>query len=946
MFIQGENVIMAYDTYNGVKLWERDIPGANRVRVDVDGGNLALSDYGLLVATNDQCLLLDVQTGQTLKTFELPALTHGKSRRWGYIACSGATLYGSAARSFANEYNFLWKNISGKIAKKGSEQSGVSSYMASQFQSKERARNEMQQSGAKWHFITNFPAWDGGIVGVEPATEQIMHSDVLFAMDIKTGKTKWIYLGKKIGHITISIGDGKIHFADNQVTPEQKQKAIQVRKKYAQKGIWENYAEPVKNNQTDVRLVTVLDCETGAKIWQQPVDLSGCGGDAVASAYKDNTLLFFGSFGLHDKWRFPAGELKWHRVTALSSDTGHLLWSRPLNYMVRPVIIDDTIIVEPRACDLKTGKIKTRVHPITGQTVPWEYYRPGHTCAVTSASSTCLFYRSYNAAFYDLKNDQGITYYGAIRPGCWINMVPANGLLLFPEASAGCTCSFPLRTTMVLKPQPYDNKSDWSIFVSQGPVTPVKRLAINLGAPGDKKDNGGNIWFGYPRPGIGYGIKFDLNEKIRDNMGYFYYDARGVDIKGTDKPWLCTSGCAGLSECTIPLIDELWNAEPGRYTVRLGFFAPLGNRTFDIKLQDETVLQDFNLTKEAGRDKHVIVKEFNNVQVTGDLVLELVPKKETVNADQAPVINFIEILRKDVAAVDESAVSKELLKNGEANEMLRMAQKALADNDVNKALDLFHAVFKSFSSKAAQIKALHGMEQIGSPKSLNVIEKYLRYTEPIYWDYKNPTSDFIDKVNAVYVAIALNQADTNPQKAKAMLDQVSQIATDVKLKQKISAELFKLGDQSTTAISDNMVPGISYDFYEGHFTTVDGLDLSQPKSSGVMNTIKLDEPKGVDSFGYHFKGYLSVPKDGFYTFFIESNDGSKLYIHDRELVNNDGAHGVKEESGKTFLQKGLQPFAVKYFQMGSGKALKVSWQSDNLAKKEISQKYFFHEVAK
>jgi len=194
-------------------------------------------------------------------------------------------------------------------------------------------------------------------------------------------------------------------------------------------------------------------------------------------------------FGLHDKWRFAKGELRWHRVTALSAKNGNMLWSKPMNYMVRPVIVGNTIIIEPRACDLRTGKIKTRIHPITGKTVPWEYLRPGHTCAATSASPTCLFYRSYNAAFYDLAGDRGITYFGAIRPGCWINMIPANGLVLFPEASAGCTCSFPLRTSVVLEPAKPAVTGDWTVFVSQGSITPVKRLGINLGAPGDRGDS-------------------------------------------------------------------------------------------------------------------------------------------------------------------------------------------------------------------------------------------------------------------------------------------------------------------------------------------------------------------------------------------------------------------------------------------------------------------------
>ena len=46
----------------------------------------------------------------------------------------------------------------------------------------------------------------------------------------------------------------------------------------------------------------------------------------------------------------------------------------------------DTLLVY--ACDLRTGAILTRPDPVTGKQVPWEFLRPGHTCAITSASAS------------------------------------------------------------------------------------------------------------------------------------------------------------------------------------------------------------------------------------------------------------------------------------------------------------------------------------------------------------------------------------------------------------------------------------------------------------------------------------------------------------------------------------------------------------------------------
>jgi hypothetical protein len=253
------------------------------------------------------------------------------------------------------------------------------------------------------------------------------------------------------------------------------------------------------------------------------------------------------------------------------------------------VVIGDKVIIEPRACDLRTGKIQTRIDPITGKQVPWEFLRPGHTCAITSAAPNALFYRSSCVAFYDLVRDAGVALFGGIRPGCWINMIPANGLVLVPEASVGCTCSYPLRGSFALinKPQ---RAQPWTVFINHTETKqreqvvprpydrPVKHLAINFGAPADMKDDNGTLWLAYPNPKTvysqnhfaNYGIKFNLNEVVVKEMGYFCRDFKGVRIEGTDKPWLFTSGCLGLLRCEIPVRDVKSNAGRGTYTVRLG----------------------------------------------------------------------------------------------------------------------------------------------------------------------------------------------------------------------------------------------------------------------------------------------------------------------------------------------------------------------------------------
>ena len=72
VFVQGENILMAYDAYNGVRLWQRPMLGAFRTNVSRDASNLAANRQALFVAIDEQCLRIDPATGRTLKTYALP----------------------------------------------------------------------------------------------------------------------------------------------------------------------------------------------------------------------------------------------------------------------------------------------------------------------------------------------------------------------------------------------------------------------------------------------------------------------------------------------------------------------------------------------------------------------------------------------------------------------------------------------------------------------------------------------------------------------------------------------------------------------------------------------------------------------------------------------------------------------------------------------------------
>jgi hypothetical protein len=185
---------------------------------------------------------------------------------------------------------------------------------------------------------------------------------------------------------------------------------------------------------------------------------------------------------------------------------------------------------------------------------------------------------------------------------------------------------------------------------------------VNFGAPADMKDNEGTLWLAYPNPRTvysqnhfaNYGIKFDLHEAVLPDMGYFCHDFKGLRIEGTKAPWLFTSGCLGLLRCAIPVRDKESSAEAGIYTVRLGFRAgdhdTPGRRVCDIKLQGRLVSKDFDLARRAAGTGRAVIQEFPDVAIDGDLLLEFVPREPAPDPTQAPLVNFVEILRQDELA--------------------------------------------------------------------------------------------------------------------------------------------------------------------------------------------------------------------------------------------------------------------------------------------------------
>ncbi len=72
---------------------------------------------------------------------------------------------------------------------------------------------------------------------------------------------------------------------------------------------------------------------------------------------------------------------------------------------------------------------------------------------------------------------------------------------------------------------------------------------------------------------------------------------------------------------------------------------------------------------------------------------------------------------------------------------------------------------------------------------------------------------------------------------------------------------------------------------------------------GTLANFDISMKRGKEEYAFVFDGWIRIPLDGVYTFYLSSDDGSRLYIGDQLTVDNDGLHGEIEKSKDLPLTK-------------------------------------------
>ncbi len=259
--------------------------------------------------------------------------------------------------------------------------------------------------------------------GIRLRTESVL----LFALDADTGKIKWQYKPEhSLRNNAIAVVGQRLYLIDRPLS------------------LADRIVEPTPNGKQGPLLkpgdqpggkLVALDTATGAVEWTNDKEIFGT---QLAVSAPNGILLMYYQAVKHGFFKLPS-EVG-GRMAAFQTRDGARKWDQVALYKTRPIINGDVIYAEGGAWKLDSG-----------EPVPWTFKR-SYGCGQIAASRHLMLFRSATLGYLDMTRDVGTENFGGIRTSCWFNAIPAGGMVLVPDGSSKCACSYQMQAWLGLQP--------------------------------------------------------------------------------------------------------------------------------------------------------------------------------------------------------------------------------------------------------------------------------------------------------------------------------------------------------------------------------------------------------------------------------------------------------------------------------------------------------------
>lgn len=154
-------------------------------------------------------------------------------------------------------------------------------------------------------------------------------------------------------------------------------------------------------------------------------------------------------------------------------------------------------------------------------------------------------------------------------------------------------------------------------------------------------------------------------------------------------------------------------------------------------------------------------------------------------------------------------------------------------------------------------------------------------------------------------------------------------------------------------LAENLAPGLLAEYYFIGENLRDFPEIEpQQKPSvkridGTIDFAKAFRMRGLiftNDFFVRWTGKIHITTPDTYKFFLESDDGSQMFIYNRKLISNGGLHGMTEASGEVELPVGDHDVRIEFFQRASVAGCKLSWASRTIEKQIVPARAWLHKA--
>ena len=97
-----------------------------------------------------------------------------------------------------------------------------------------------------------------------------------------------------------------------------------------------------------------------------------------------------------------------------------------------------------------------------------------------------------------------------------------------------------------------------------------------------------------------------------------------------------------------------------------------------------------------------------------------------------------------------------------------------------------------------------------------------------------------------------------------------------------------------------------------------------------------------ENFYVRWTGIIRIPKDAQYRFFLESDDGSRLFIDGKRIIDNGGLHPMQEVEEHCDLKAGDHEIKVEFFQGTVDYGCRFLWMPPDEKKEIVPSSALFH----